>query len=144
MRKRFWLLAVVFAWIGFAQQGDRFQGVASHDVPHCSPKGGKHSAPCRCLGMVNDVKTARSEQCWEKAGFLIPRDAKGKPLMSMLFSPTAEVMQCLGNVPDHCQVVARGPSYWSYGGKNICRTSCKPERCGCADEACKPHGAGAY
>ena len=33
-----------------AQQRDRWHGLDPHEIPHCLPKGGKDSAPCRCLG----------------------------------------------------------------------------------------------
>jgi len=125
---------------------DPYEGVPPHEVPHCSPAGGLHSAPCRCLGMVNTVQITRTVKCWEDGGFLIARDNQGQPMESLLpdVPPEGEIMQCLEKVPDHCQVVAKQPWYWKYKGKNICRTSCKPERCGCQDSACKAHGPGVY
>ena len=136
------LYLALVALIASAQ--DPYQGVAPHDVPHCSPKGGKQSAPCRCLGMVGDVQAAKTAQCWEGAGVLIARDADGHPIETLLPDLTPEVSQCMAKVPDHCEVVAKAPPYWGYKGKNTCRTSCKPERCGCADEACRAHGSGVY
>ena len=152
MRKN-WIdcLMVVFAALCFAfgvitaLGQDPYKGVPPHEVPHCSPRGGPTSAACRCLGMVGDVQVAKTVACWEDAGVLIARDEQGEPMMMILLPDlTPEVMQCMEKVPDHCEIVAKQPWYWSYTGKNTCRTSCKPEKCGCADEGCKAHGPGAY
>ena len=117
-------------------QTDRFEGMDSHDVPHCSPRGSATSAQCRCLGMVNEVQTTRAAKCWKDAGFDNPEDI---PDELELYAPEA-VKACLAAVPDHCEVVRETPTWWGYKGPNTCRTSCKPERCGCADSACKAHG----
>jgi hypothetical protein len=130
-----------------AQRNDPWKGVDSHDVPHCSLRGGKNSARCGCLGMVSEVQSTRGERCWQQAGFPLPDDPKMRAEIIELMrigAPSPEIMACLEKVPDHCEVVARGAYYWAYRGKNTCRTTCKPERCGCADSACKPHGQGPY
>ena len=130
-----------------AQQNDPWKGIDPHEVPHCSPKGGKNSARCGCLGMVGKVQSTHSESCWQQAGFPLPDDPKKRAEIiefTRLGAPSPEIMTCLEKVPDHCEVVARGAYYWAYRGKNTCRTTCKPERCGCADSACKTHGEGSY
>ena len=116
---------------------DPFRGMPSHQVPGCSPAGGKGSVPCRCLGMVNDIQTIKASECWAKVGLDSSGDA---PRELRLFAPE-HVKKCLAAVPDHCRVVAMWPDFWGYTGDDLCRTSCKPQRCKCADSGCRSHAA---
>jgi hypothetical protein len=121
-----------------------------HENQHCSPRGGPTSTPCHCLGMVGDVQRRLAERCWGPLG--PPPHIKGVPLSD----PTPEVLACLGAVPDHCDVIATAEpwSRWSIPvpawvkertekgfrwPHNQCSTRCKPEKCGCRDQACKSH-----
>jgi hypothetical protein len=128
-----------------------------HQIPHCdiparAEKDPEHVAPCMCPGKVNIVQTLMSEACWAVSGILIPEDPEVRKLI-MAF-PTAEILECLGEVPDHCEVIAgmynprmpRLDKLKEHGYKDEfrCMTMCKPERCGCPDSACKPHGDGRY
>lgn len=123
---------------------DSYKDIPPHEVPHCSLRGGPGSAKCRCLGMVGDVQMAKTIACWENAGVLIARDSDGQPMMILLPDVTPGIMQCMEKVPDHCEIVAKQPWVWHYTGQNTCRTNCKPENCGCADQGCKAHGPGIY
>jgi hypothetical protein len=140
MQRSGWILffaIVLFCLpLAMAQSVDPFEGVDSHDVPHCSPKGGPKSAQCKCLGMVSDVRREQTAGCWEAAGM---KDLKDIPEELRLLAPPA-VTECLGRVMDHCEVIARTPYQLGYEGKNTCRTACKPESCRCSDSACRAHG----
>jgi hypothetical protein len=123
---------------------DPFRNWSTHDIPHCSPtgKGGK-SARCGCTGMVHQVHEVIALSCWkDEAGV-------DKPDEFLLDNPPKPVLTCMeARHKDHCQIVSLFPSTIEemYGVKVnprlTCRTSCKPERCGCADSACKMHGQG--
>jgi hypothetical protein len=120
--------------------------VAQHPpVPErCNMTGRGGAARCQCPGMVAEVRKAESARCWDSAGQKPPGDDRSELELRMLelFAPekARELVACLGRVPDHCQVVERPAGAWGYKGKKTCQTSCKPDRCGCADSACKPHG----
>jgi len=128
-----------------------------HEIPHCdipprAEKDPENVAPCWCPGKVNIVQTLMAEACWAASGILIPEEPEVRKLV-MAF-PTAEILECLGEVPDHCEVIAgmynpRMPRLdklkeHGYTDAFRCATMCKPERCGCPDSACKPHGNGRY
>ena len=142
------ILGVALSGLSFAQglskttAKDPFADVLSHDIPHCSLKGGENSAKCSCLGMVGDVQAAEAKACYQ--GAILPF-VLGPNQSVELGDP---IMECLSKVPDHCEIVAyyadsarpeflRWSSYHKF--KNTCRTSCEPEKCGCADSACKSH-----
>lgn len=120
--------------------------VAQHpEVPErCNMTGRGGAARCECPGMVAAVRKAESGKCWEASGQRAPSDERSDVELRMLelFEPekARELLACMGRVPDHCGVVERVPDAWGYKGKQTCKTSCKPDRCGCADSACKPHG----
>ena len=125
------LLALLTTALAPAQV-DEFEGWDPHAVPRCAPRASDGVAKCDCLGMTASVQEAHVRQCW---GGALPTDPLG-PL------PTQEdLMQCLGEVPSHCEIVARPPQAWDYKGPFRCKTSCRPEKCGCGDEACRAHGA---
>ena len=130
------LVAIALTNLLFGQTRDIYEGFDPHDIPHCSPKGGPQSATCGCLGMVNDVREAQTLKCWEEAGM---KNLKDIPEELRLLAPES-VQKCLSKVLDHCEVIARTPFQLGYDGKNTCRTSCLPNRCGCSDSACKSHG----
>ena len=128
-----------------------------HEIPHCdiparAERDPEHVAPCKCPGMVNRVQTVLAEACWVNAGVIIPDDPDVRKMV--MAHPSEEILACLGKVPDHCQIVAgsypRTPPLdrlKNYGfDKTVyrCQTYCKPERCGCADSACREHGPGRY
>ncbi len=155
------VLVIVFVLLGYAQGQNNtsipdWENMPSHEVPHCDipPRAAKSPgtvAPCRCPGMVHNVQAVMIVDCWAVAGWLMPDDPMLRELI--ISTPSAEVLECLGNVADHCSVVANNFPWTpeldrvrdlAYKSKNTCMTSCKPERCGCADEACKSHGSGAY
>ncbi len=124
-----------------------------HEIPHCdiparAARDPEHVAPCKCPGMVNRIQIVMAEACWVNAGVLIPEDPEIRKMV--MAHPTEEILECLGKVPDHCDIVAgsypRTPPLdrlKDYGfDKTVykCQTYCKPERCGCADSACRSHG----
>jgi hypothetical protein len=100
------------------------------------------AAKCQCPGMVAVVRKAERDKCWAAAGWPGGERSEIEVRMLEAFEPekAKELVACLGRSPDHCAVVRQYPSYWGYTGTKTCKTSCKPERCGCADSACKPHG----
>lgn len=164
MRTAGWFTLVILlfglpAW-QLAQQGPvvpNWSAMGSHDVPHCDiPSRARadpaNIAPCRCPGMVSMVQGSMTEDCWANVGVMLPDNDSA--LRELLMSyPTEEILKCLGNVPDHCAVIAnhfprtpkldtiRGQAKDSYNG---CMTRCLPERCGCPDSACAKHGPGQY
>ena len=151
-------------WLMMAQepqtptpQGTNWQNTPAHQVPHCdiparAAKDSDNVAPCKCPGKVNIVQTSMAEACWVENGILIPEDAELRTLI--MSNPSDEVLECLGKVPDHCEVVAGRyiPNMprldrlreLGYTDAFKCMTACKPERCGCADSSCKPHGPTQY
>ncbi len=128
-----------------------------HEIPSCDipPRAAmdpEHIAPCMCPGKVNIVQTIMAEACWAASGILIPDEPEVRKMV-MAF-PTPEILECLGNVPDHCQIIT-GMYYpnmprldkmkeLGYKDSFKCMTVCRPERCGCPDSACKPHGERRY
>lgn len=88
--------------------------------------------------MVSDVQHRLTRKCWTDAGAWLPEDAEA---IEELIAPNKEILACLGEVPTHCAVIsAYQPQQAAWGIKdNKCSTHCKPEKCGCSDEACKPH-----
>lgn len=99
----------------------------SQDTGHCAP----HT--CRCLGMVQEVQTKKVEACWKKARLRsVPKAEELLP---------EEVAKCMENVPDHCEIIAKSPTYWGLKRKDErrCSEHCKPENCSCPDSACKSH-----
>lgn len=120
----------------------QWENVNPHDVPQCAIppdafKDPTNVAPCTCPGMVGHIQTEKAQDCWEKNGHLQP--PSDVPMTEELIP--LDVRICLENVPDHCQVISKDAEYhWGYKEKkNYCKTSCKPERCGCADSGCKSH-----
>jgi len=130
------LLAVLyFGWVPLYGQHP--------DVPeHCNMTGRGGAARCQCPGMVARVRKGKRVACWESIGQKAPPDERAEIEVHMLevFEPAKakQLMQCFGDLPDHCEIVSRTPGWWGYKGKQTCQTSCKPERCGCGDSACKP------
>lgn len=120
---------------------DKWDGWNTHDVPHCSPRPrqGQDSAPCHCLGMVAEVQKSQIDSCYKQAGFDLPEDPKIRGMIIAIAPQSEGLKTCLGGVADHCWVVSQYAHVWNQPHKIQCRTACKPERCGCADSACKPH-----
>lgn len=139
-----WILFCLLFWVeASAQQKDPFEGVPPHNVPRCTPTGkGKAAAKCGCTGMVQEVHEAIALSCWREVG------VTGRPPEILLNFPPPTVLECMEkNHADHCQIVADAWQFQSKYSINVdtkkqCRTSCKPERCGCADSACAAHGQG--
>ncbi len=157
MRKKLVVLTAIvlslIAGLSYAQSlsrttaKDPFAGVDPHAIPKCSPKGGEGIAKCSCLGMVGRIQIFETEICNSGAnlGPLTLRSLESEPLD--LETP---LMQCLSEVPDHCEIIANYAalhtpqfSKWEpiHKFKYTCATVCKPERCGCADGACKSHSS---
>lgn len=91
-----------------------------HEIKFCKPSATGEGATCKCLGMVSDVQAEATADCYK----------------------AADIKACLAAVPDHCQIVSYDAPHEKHFGKNgerRCRTTCKPERCKCADTACKSH-----
>lgn len=113
-----------------------------HENPHCSPRGSSQSVRCGCSGMVHQVQEAIVTKCWNLIGI-------DKPDTELQRFPPPVVLECLKKEDKaHCQVVAR--STWQnendYGitvkkPEHECKTTCRPEKCGCGDQACPMHGS---
>lgn len=149
-------LIAVSSWFMMAQESQAPRGPTNwyaDMLPHCDIPGRaardpENVAPCKCPGMVNLVQTTMAEACWVKNGILIPEDPELRILV--MSDPSDAVLECLGEVPDHCEIVAGRyiPNMprldrlkdLGYTDAFKCQTACKPERCGCADSACKAHG----
>ena len=124
-----------------AQQEETLPDRGWHQNPHCSPRGSKVSVRCGCLGMVAQVQEAVIKRCW---GMDDPPRNVPEALIPR------EVLECLEREnQQHCQIVARYTSVnESMFGITVkrpdheCKTSCKPENCGCSDEGnqCAKHG----
>lgn len=159
-----WFALAVFlfglpAW-QFAQQGPtvpNWSVMGPHNIPRCDipPRAAAdpgNVAPCRCPGMVSNVQSSMAEDCWVNAGVMLP-DTDPYLRELLMSTPTEEILECLGNVPDHCAVIA---NYFPQTPKldvirdqaskdsYICMTYCKPERCGCPDSSCARHAPGRY
>ncbi len=135
------LLMVADALVG--QEGDRFSDTPSHEIPHCDmpPRAAKdpqNTAPCTCIGMVAEVQEHQVNQCFAKhwsSPLPMPQDVR---LREQYRNPAIDACM-VAEVEDHCTIVARPHTH-----KDACRTSCKPERCGCHDGVCRAHGSGEY
>jgi hypothetical protein len=152
------ITAGLFAQNNVKDPDDRYYGQDSHAIPACNPTGkavimrtgplkGKKVWParCQCHGMVHKIQQERTDSCWESAlgplGSNISREMREQSLQFLMLATKELLLACIGEIPDHCTIVAKSPGTWGYDGRSedTCRTGCWPQNCLCPDSACKSH-----
>jgi hypothetical protein len=159
-RNRWLILSIVVLSIALAAiraHGGQSETLEENHDPHlnahCSPRGSPNSVACDCLSMVGEVQRQLAARCWADAGF--PGPPPHIPGFDPPVPPPA-VMDCLGRVADHCEIIAKVDpwAYWTIvipewvkqwvqtkkWPLNNCATRCYRTRCNCQDQRCAAEG----